>query len=196
MTSDNKSAFAVEVDDRLVGLAQTGDRNALFEIYSLFEKPAYTLAYRLCQCPDKARDVVQEGMLSLVENIHQFRFEAPFWGWVRRLFINCALMTLRRDKRSDNVEVLVDDQVFVPAEQPDLARDLSMAFARLAPERRMVLWLYSVEGYTHREIACLLGYTESYSKTQLMRARRQVRQWWTRHADQPDSDSELIDDSL
>ena len=194
MRSDSRSAFAVEVEDALVRRAQTGDRDALYEIYCRFEKPAYTLAFRLSQCPERARDILQDGMLSLVENVHQFRFEAPFWGWARRLFINAALMELRRGNRADNVEVLVDERVTGDSSQVETARDLSAAFARLAPERRAVLWLYGVEGYSHREIAESMGYSESYSKTQLMRARRQVRQWWSRQAGSGDAKSDMIDD--
>lgn len=186
-----KSAFAVEVSDQLVRRAQAGDREALFEIYSAFEKPVYTLAYRICQCPDQAMDILQDGMLSLVEGIGQYRFEAPFWGWARRVFINAALTHLRRRHRSDNVEVLFDEHVVADGGGPDMARDVESAFARLAPERRAVLWLYAVEGYTHREIAGMLGYSESYSKTQLMRARRQVRQWWN-----PDSQNKAVKDDV
>lgn len=188
------SAFAMDVDDQLVLRAQAGDREALFEIYTLFERPVYTLCYRICQCPDQARDILQDGMLSLVENIGQYRFESPFWGWVRRVFVNAALMHLRRRHRTDNVEVLVDEQAVGEGLGPDMARDLAAAFARLAPERRTVLWLYGVEGYTHSEIASLLGYTESYSKTQLLRARRQVRQWWHPELQQDNDKGEVCDD--
>ncbi len=194
MKNFRPSAFAVEIEDQLVRRAQAGDRDALYEIYHLFEKPVYTLAFRISQCPDRAKDILQDGMLSLVENIHQFRFESPFWGWARRLFINAALMYLRSHHRSDNVEVLVDEHAIGDMGQPDMARDLSVAFARLAPERRAVLWLYGVEGYSHREIAQMLGYTESYSKTQLMRARRQVRQWWRRGEQGSEAVEEVADE--
>jgi len=194
MKNNRLSAFALDVEDQLVRRAQAGDREALYEIYRLFEKPVYTLAFRISQCPDRAKDILQEAMLSLVENIHQFRFESPFWGWARRLFINAALMHLRRNHRSDNVEVLVDEHAVGDMGQPDMARDLSLAFARLAPERRAVLWLYGVEGYSHREIAQMLGYTESYSKTQLMRARRQVRQWWRRGEETGEAEGEHVDE--
>jgi len=190
-----KSSFAVEVDDQLVLRAQSGDRDALYEIYSKFEKPVYSLAYRFSQCPHQAQDILQDGMLCLVEKIGQYRFECPFWGWARRLFINAALMHLRKhSRRHDNVEILVDEQVVGDGGNMDMARDLATAFARLAAERRAVLWLYAVEGYTHREIATMLGYTESYSKTQLMRARRQVKQWWQQQADSPSSEGEICDD--
>lgn len=173
------SAFAVEVDHQLVERAREGDREAFFEIYKMFEQPAYNLAYRLCQCPDEALDVVQEGMLQIVDNVQQYRFEAPFWGWVRRIFINAALMHLRRRQRSANLEILVDAPGEDQGVQLAMHRDIASSFARLAPERRAVLWLYAVEGYSHREIGELMGYSASYSKTQLLRARRQIRQWWT-----------------
>lgn len=190
-----KSSFAVEVEDQLVLRAQSGDREALYEIYSKFEKPGYSLAYRLSQCPQQAQDILQDGMLCLVENIGQFRFECPFWGWARRLFINAALMHLRKhSRRRDNVEILVDEQVVGDGGNVEMARDIATAFSRLAAERRAVLWLYAVEGYSHREIATMLGYTESYSKTQLMRARRQVKQWWQQHADSTSSEGEVCDD--
>lgn len=190
-----KSSFAVEVEDQLVLRAQSGDRDALYEIYSKFEKPVYSLAYRLSQCPQQAQDILQEAMLCLVEKIDQYRFECPFWGWARRLFINAALMYLRKhSRRRDNVEILVDEQVVGDGGNVEMARDLAAAFSRLAAERRAVLWLYAVEGYTHREIANMLGYTESYSKTQLMRARRQVRQWWQQQANPESSDGEICDD--
>lgn len=179
-----KSAFAVDIQEQLVRRAQAGDREALFEIYSQFETPAYSLAFRFSQCPHQAQDILQEGMLNLVEKIGQYRFEAPFWGWARKVFINSTIDYLRRHiHRERNVEVLVDDQAVGDGASADMARDIAAAFSRLAPERRVVLWLYAVEGYTHGEIAAMLGQSESYSKVQLLRARRQVRQWWRRHGD-------------
>jgi RNA polymerase sigma factor (sigma-70 family) len=190
-----KSAFAVDLDDELIRRAQTGDREALYDICKYFEKPVYSLAYRFTQCPHQAQDVLQDSMLCLVEKIGQFRFESPFWGWARRVFINATLMHMRRNNsRQKNIEILVDEQVVGDGSHADMARDITAAFARLAPERRVVLWLYAVEGYTHQEIAGMLGHSESYSKTQLMRARRQVRQWWQVDGESDDLKGGVCDD--
>ncbi|MBV1930893.1 MAG: sigma-70 family RNA polymerase sigma factor, partial [Porticoccaceae bacterium] len=152
-------------------------------IYHAFEKPAYTLAMRFCQNPDAARDILQESMLRVFRKIDQFRFEAPFWSWVRKIVVNAALMHLRSNKKYEGLEVLVDDMGQIDVDRPGtdrpaLQRDLARAFAMLAPTRRAVLWLYAVEGYTHQEIAELVGKTPSFSKSQLMRARRQLKRWW------------------
>lgn len=178
------SSFAIDIEAELIYRVQAGDRQAFKIIYHAFEKPAYTLAMRFCQNPDAARDILQESMLRVFRKIDQFRFEAPFWTWVRKIVVNAALMHLRSNKKYEGLEVLVDDSRQGNVDWPDvdrlaLQRDLATAFAMLAPTRRAVLWLYAVEGYTHQEIGELMDKTPSFSKSQLMRARRQLKRWWS-----------------
>lgn len=172
------SSFAIDIDSELIYRIQSGDSQAFKAIYNAFEKPAYTLALRFCQNPDTARDILQESMLSVFRKIDQFRFEAPFWSWVRKIVINTALMNIRSNRKNDGLEILVDNVAQLGPDRPAMQRDLAAAFAMLAPTRRAVLWLYAVEGYTHQEIGDLMGRTPSFSKSQLMRARRQLKQWW------------------
>lgn len=172
------SSFAIDIDSELIYRVQAGDRAAFKVIYHAFERPAYTLAMRFCHNPDSARDILQESMLRVFRKIDQFRFEAPFWTWVRKIVVNAALMHLRSNKKYDGLEVLVDNVGQTGPDQPAMQRDLATAFGMLAPTRRAVLWLYAVEGYTHEEIGKLMGKTPSFSKSQLMRARRQIKHWW------------------
>lgn len=188
------SHFAVSIDAALIYRAQAGDGLAFKAIYHAFEKPTYTLAYRICQCPDRAKDVLQESMLSVFRNVAQFSFQAPFWSWVRKIVVNTALMQLRSERRDDNLEVLVDDVAESGVDRPAMQRDLTSAFARLAPTRRAVLWLYAVEGYSHQEIAELMGQTASFSKSQLMRARRQLNYWWTNERAEAEQDADEKND--
>jgi RNA polymerase sigma-70 factor (ECF subfamily) len=55
--------------------------------------------------------------------------------------------------------------------------DLEVALNRLSPVTRAVLWLHDVEGYTHEEIAEMMGKTASFSKSQLSRAHKRLRDW-------------------
>ncbi len=181
------STFVITIDLGLIRQAQSGDRGAFKAIYEAFEKPAYTLAYRICQRPDAARDVVQESMLMIFRRIGQFRFEAPFWSWVRKVVVNAALMHIRHNGQDHGAEVLIDDVTEDRSDGMGVERDIETLFARLAPERRAVLWLYAVEGYSHREIGEMMDYTPSYSKSQLLRARRQLRRWWAPNEAMPDN---------
>jgi RNA polymerase sigma-70 factor (ECF subfamily) len=123
-----------------------------------------------------AKDVTQEAFIAAFKRIHQFRGDAPFWGWLRRVIVNHAISALRRLPRHDAVE-LQDYMAPRAGDQESMGQcmDLEQALEQLCDEDRMVVWLHDVEGYKHREIAQLVGKTESYSKTRLNRARSKLR---------------------
>jgi RNA polymerase sigma-70 factor (ECF subfamily) len=85
-------------------------------------------------------------------------------------------MRLRRNKYRETDE-LNDD--FAPARREDthLRMDLEAALERLGETSRAVVWLHDVEGYTHEEIAGMMGKTASFSKSQLARAHARLRRW-------------------
>jgi RNA polymerase sigma-70 factor (ECF subfamily) len=124
--------------------------------------------------------VLQDAMLKAWHCAAQYRGDAPFWAWLRRLVVNEALMRLRRDKAAGQPLELPGED-FLPddvAPPPTAAADavaLQRALAALPPMTRSVLWLYHAEGYTHDEIAALMQRTTSFSKSQLARGSRRLR---------------------
>ena len=85
-------------------------------------------------------------------------------------------MRLRRNKYRDTEEL--HDEVTGPArEDTALRMDLEAALERLSETSRAVVWLHDVEGYTHEEIAGMMGKTPSFSKSQLARAHVRLRRW-------------------
>ena len=164
------------MDQITLARARKGNVAACETIFRSFQKPAFSVAYRICQCPDTAQEVSQEAFITAFRKIRQFRGDSPFWGWLRRVVVNHAISTLRRASKAQVVE-LNDYNASTAAEQEQLglAMDLDSALAMLGPEDRTVVWLHDVEGYNHREIAELFGKTESFSKTRLSRARATLR---------------------
>jgi RNA polymerase sigma factor (sigma-70 family) len=173
------SSFCIEVPDTVLARARRGDVPAFEQIYRLFERPAWTLALRMCGDPDDAREVMHDAMLRLFERIGQFRGESPFWGWVRQIVLNEALMRLRRER--GKVFESLDDEDEAPADTAapltwsDPQR-LDAALNRLPATTRSVIWLYHVEGYTHPEIAEMTGKSVSFSKSQLARGTARLRE--------------------
>nr|WP_240922620.1 sigma-70 family RNA polymerase sigma factor [Oleiagrimonas sp. C23AA] len=154
-----------------------GDMHAFEQVYRTFETPVYTLALRLTGQPDAAAEVLQDTLLKAFERAHQFRGDSPFWGWLRQMAVNEALMRLRRDKRhaSEGYEdVYCDESSALPWQRMDVAL-VERALQQLPDATRAVLWLYHVEGYTHVEIADQFGRSVSYSKSQLARGTRRLR---------------------
>ncbi|MEJ2385364.1 MAG: RNA polymerase sigma factor [Xanthomonadales bacterium] len=170
------SPFEIELDELTLARARRGNVRACEAIYRAFHRPAYSVAFRIAQCPDTAQEIAQEAFITAFRKMRQYRGDAPFWGWLRRVVVNHAISTIRRDRSRTTVEWRDDHEPEPPRqEQLGLAMDLEAALALLSPEDRAVVWLHDVEGYNHREIADLFGKTESFSKTRLSRARSRLR---------------------
>ena len=173
------SAFAIDVPATLLARAREGDAAAFEQIYRWFERPVFTLALRLTGQREEAQDVMQDTMLKLFDRLGDFRGDSPFWGWLRQIAVNEALMRLRRrgrlgpDTEFDEAE-LEAHETLLPPRAADAAL-LGRALAGLPDATRSVLWLYHAEGYTHDEIATLCGRSVSFSKSQLARGMRKLR---------------------
>lgn len=171
-----QNAFELVVDELTLAGARRGDASACERIYRLYHSAAYNVAMRVCNCRELAQDVTQEAFITAFRRIRQFRGDAPFWGWLRRVVVNHAISALRKAPKAELVE-FQDYQASLDGEQEAIGRamDLDQALSRLGHEDRAVVWLHDVEGYRHEEIAALFGKTESFSKTRLARARKKLR---------------------
>jgi len=170
-------SFDLDVDDVTLARARRGDTGACERIYRQFHRPVFTVTVRVVRCRDLAQDVTQDAFITAFRRIRQFRGDAPFWGWLRRLAVNHAISALRRLPKGE-VVTFEDFRASCEGEQEGIgrARDLEAALAMLDNEDRTIVWLHDVEGYKHGEIAELFGKTESFSKTRLSRARQRLRE--------------------
>src|SRR5712691_8854498 len=166
--------IALAVPDILVARARAGDEEALEALYRAFEAPVYNLARRILRSPEDAEDVLQETFLEVVKSIRQYRGEGHLWGWIRRIAASKALMRIRREQLRAADE-LVDEPEGKPGTSVVVNIDLERAFERLPETSRAVVWLHDVEGYTHEEIAEVMGRSVSFSKSQLSRAHARLR---------------------
>ncbi|MEN7343871.1 MAG: RNA polymerase sigma factor [Pseudomonadota bacterium] len=168
----------LSLDNKLVRRAQTGEAAALAAIFDCFAPAVYTLARRLCQSDATADDLTQETFVVVMKSLPDFRFESALATWVRRIAVTRCLMHLR--SAWEQRATALDNQGELPTE-PALSRsvdvgiDLEQALERLSPTARTVVWLYDVEGYSHQEIADLMGKSLSFSKSTLSRAHKQLR---------------------
>ena len=174
------SSFAIEVPDTLLARARRGDRAAFEQVYRWFERPVFALAMRICGDRDEASEVLQETMVKVIDRIGDFRGQgSPFWGWLRQIAVNEALMRLRRGRRhQDELSFDEHDPADDIAPPPPAAADaalLQRALSALPANTRSVLWLYHAEGYTHEEIAGAMQRSVSFSKSQLARGTRKLR---------------------
>ena len=178
------SKFAdIEIDPAIIKRAAAGDTRAHEIIYRAFATPVYSICLRFTKIPTQAEDMVQETFVEIMRSIAAFRGEAALGSWIRRIAVTKSLMFLRSawTKRGQS---LGDDWDDITAGEPvshgisshpDDAIDLDAALANLGDVSRAVVWLHDVEGFTHKEIASLMGKSESFSKSQLSRAYLRLR---------------------
>ena len=95
MTS-RPSSFAIDVPEALLARMRRGEHAAFEQVYRWFERPVFTLALRICGDREEAGDVLQDTMLKLFNHLPDYRADCPFWGWLRQIAVNEALMRLRR----------------------------------------------------------------------------------------------------
>jgi len=186
------SKFAdIRIDSGIVRRAARGDARAHEIIYRAFATPVYSICLRFTKVPAHAEDLVQETFIEVMRSIAKFRGEAALGSWIRRIAVTKALMFLRSawTKRG---QALADDWHDVTeghagshgvSSHPDDAMDLDAALGNLPDVARAVVWLHDVEGFTHKEIAGLMGKTESFSKSQLSRAYQRLRPMLTASED-------------
>jgi RNA polymerase sigma-70 factor (ECF subfamily) len=172
----------IQIDAGIVRRAAHGDVRAHEIIYRAYGTPVYSICLRFTRVPAHAEDLTQETFIEVIRSIGGFRGDAPLGAWIRCIAVSKALMFLRSAWHSRGQSLDDDWEDATPdradsglAAQADQAIDLDAALATLPAVSRAVIWLHDVEGFTHGEIAALMGKTESFSKSQLSRAYQRLR---------------------
>lgn len=161
---------------RAIRLAQQGDRQAFYLLYQQHIGRVYAICLRLLGDRQKAEDGAQEVFIRIWQQLPRYRGDSSFSTWVHSIATRTAVDLWRRDRvprlvDSDHTEELAGTP---PAGDTQY---LEQAIRQLPPRARAVFVLFALEGYTHQEIASLLGMAEGTSKAQYHRARHLLREY-------------------
>ena len=124
--------------------------------------------------------MLQEGLISVFKELKQFDpNRATFSAWSNKVMVNAALQHLRKWKKLNFTETVDDYENKVAYDENVFetlgARELTVMVQNLPEGYRVVFNLYVIEGYKHKEIAKILSISENTSKTQLLKAKRMLR---------------------
>ncbi len=151
-----------------------GDRRMQEALYQRFSPKMYAVCLRYSSNADDSQDILQDGFVKVFKNLHMFRNEGSFEGWLRRIFVNTAIEHYRRQvnmyqvtEAHENTLETKETSAFDSLSMKDLVRLIQ----QLSPGYRTVFNLYIIEGYSHKEIAEMIGISEGTSKSQLARAK-------------------------
>lgn len=166
-------------DLTLVNECAKGNSKAQRALFDKFAPKMLAVCQRYLRNNQEAEDVLQDGFVKVFQKIVDFKMEGSLEGWIRRIVVNTALDTIRRNKKLlDDVQVeeaqykvsFTDHQF----DGMDLAQ-LMKLINEMPDGYRIVFNMFAIEGYSHKEIADTLGVTENTSKSQYSRARAFLR---------------------
>jgi RNA polymerase sigma factor (sigma-70 family) len=170
--NDQSNHIPSETD--LINGCIEGNRQMQELLYKKFSSKMYGVCLRYSGNVDDANDLLQEGFIKVFKNLHKFRGDGSFEGWMRRIFVNTSIEHFRKKVKLYNVTEVQENTI----EDTDLnildslaVKDIVLLVNELSPGYKMVFNMHVIEGYSHKEIAEILGITEGTSKSQLARAK-------------------------
>jgi RNA polymerase sigma factor (sigma-70 family) len=154
------------------------DKHCQQELFRRYAGKMLMVCIRYTRHEMEAEDVLQDAFIKIFDNIGKFQFKGSFEGWIRRIVINTALKNYSK-KSFKQEQIGLENQPELPMEPAiykHLDEEALLSIINKLPEGyRLVFNLYAIEGYSHKEIASMLGIQESTSRSQLVKARKMLQ---------------------
>lgn len=163
-------------EKQLIESCRKGERLAQKELYDTYSRKMMGVCLRYVNDRETARDLLQDGFVKVFTSMDSYTGLGSFEGWLRKIFVNCALEYLRKSDvlreaaDLDNSAELVNPDSSVISEMS--AAELMKLVQQLPAGFRAVFNLFAIEGYSHKEIGEMLDITESTSRSQFTRAKQ------------------------
>lgn len=160
----------------IISGCKQGNRLAQKYFVETYSSYIYTICRRYISREDIAKDCLQDTLMHILKKINKYNEQGRFKGWVSTVTVNKCIESIRKEKRNmfTSVDLIperaVDEHITMKLEHDDI-----MKFISTIPEHyRIVINMYLVEGYSHKEIGEQLGITESSSRSMLSRAKKLI----------------------
>src|ERR1017187_4755862 len=148
------------------------------ELYNRYSPKMLAVCYRFAHNREDAEDMLQEGFIKVFLQMHTFQSKGAFEGWIRRIIVHTCINHLKKNKRfNESVDIIQASSVQIREENiPSIvqAKQIVDCIRILPVGYRTVLNLYTIEGYSHKEISGMLDIEESTSRSQYTRARQML----------------------
>lgn len=154
------------------------DRDSQRKLYQQWYGYSMSVCLRYAQSEDDAVEILNDGFLKVFKNLERFDQGRSFKAWLRTILINTALDHYRREKKHMHQEDISEVRNLDSGKRTDAElsyEELLQLVQRLSPAYRTVFSLYVIDGFKHHEIADKLGISEGTSKSNLTKARANLR---------------------
>jgi len=165
-----------QLHQTIINQCKNNDAKAQMHLYNLYCKAMFLIAYRYVKDRFIAEDVMQDAFIKAFKNMDSYKNEVAFGAWLKRIVINQSIDQLKKNKLE---LVAINEEITANVKDDDweIESDVSVdeivsEIKKIKEKYRLVLSLYLLEGYDHKEIAEILNITENTSRTNLLRGKR------------------------
>lgn len=162
-------------DSDLINACLRNDRSSQRILYDRYKRAMYTLAYRLTSDFDDANDVLQDTFLDVFRKLETFKGESTIGAWIRVILVRKAYKRISKPKLWELPDEIPESGEIIWGNNVD-GEYLEKAIYSLPEGFRMVFTLIEIEGYSHKEVANILGISEGTSKSQLFYSKKRLRE--------------------
>jgi RNA polymerase sigma factor (sigma-70 family) len=174
---------------QLIKACMQQDRKGQKMLYKAFYGFAMGICLRYAGNRYEALEILNQGYLKVFNNIHRFDDSRPFKAWLGRIMMNTAIDHYRSNLKMAYTDDLdAAEHLFDTGDLPDKRinyQELLQMIQQLPQAYRTVFNLYAIEGYTHDEIAEMLGINSGTSKSNLFKAREKLKKMILNAAEVP-----------
>ena len=168
-------------DKQLINESINGCTKMQHTLYNRFATKMYQVCLRYTNNnAEDAKDVLQDGFIKIFKNLHKFRHDGSFEGWIRTIITRTALSHIKEKNKNitnyntDLLHTVKDMELTVTDRLAE--KDIISIVKKLPAGYQKIFMLYVVEGYNHREIAVMLNCSEGTSKSQLYRSKTRLQE--------------------
>ncbi len=148
-------------------------------LYELYGPMLMTIAVRYISNREDAEEIFHDTLMKVYKNIDKYKFESSFKTWISRICINTSIDFIRKNKKAMMVEYVSEKVLEI--QDYDLAVEVSIEaetamilLGRLPMNQKLIINLFLIDEYSHKEIAAKLNISEEASRTQYSRAKKHL----------------------
>ncbi|MCX6230673.1 MAG: sigma-70 family RNA polymerase sigma factor [Bacteroidetes bacterium] len=169
-------------EDKLIEECIEGKRYAQQLLFEKYRSLMFAICMRYAKSKAEAEDVMVDGFMKIYSSLHEFKKKGSFEGWLKRIMVNTAINNYRANiKHYYNTSIDDEEHILDVDSNEDQfktsysAEYLIMLIQNLPDGYRMVFNLYEIEGFSHKEVAEIMGISVSTAKTQLFYAKKTLQ---------------------
>lgn len=150
------------------------------QVYQMYKDMLYNVSFRILRQEHDAQDMVHDAFIKAFQNIHKLDNSLHLGPWLKRIVVNCSLDHLKKRKKLSWIEESFEQPEETTTEEdinegPYKLKDIKAAINALKDKYRIIIVLYLIENYSHKEIAQHLGLKESTVRNQYRRGKLQLQ---------------------